>query len=162
MSPQISPDQLVHDYLAAVDRALSTLTALPAERRGELLYGVRDRIAAQRAALTAPDGGGVHAILDRLGDPATVAAALVAAARTRPGGSGASTVPAHTVAALTTPTLVVSALTAPTLGAPIITAPGEPTGRRWGPLTWAWLVLAAVAVLLLCVAGIGALLSHGR
>lgn len=66
-----SSDQLVFGYLDAAERAL---TGVPEDRRRELLRDLSDHIAAERAALDPPTEAGVRAILDRLGDPATVAA----------------------------------------------------------------------------------------
>jgi uncharacterized membrane protein len=68
-SPDIF-DQLVRDYLNAVEQALA---GLPEARRGELLGDLRDHIAVERAALDMPTEAAIRAILDRLGDPATLA-----------------------------------------------------------------------------------------
>jgi uncharacterized membrane protein len=64
-------DQLVRSYLHAVEHALADL---PEDRRRELLGDLSDHIAAERAALDPPTEAAVRAILDRLGDPATLAA----------------------------------------------------------------------------------------
>jgi HAAS domain-containing protein len=69
-TPSDQLDQLVVSYLEAVAREL---TGLPASRRAELLGDLRDHIAAERATLDPPTETGVRDILDRLGDPATLA-----------------------------------------------------------------------------------------
>ena len=66
-------DDLVNDYLRAVEQAL---TDVPASRRDELLADLSQHIAAKRAELT-PDRETeveVRSILELLGDPADVAA----------------------------------------------------------------------------------------
>lgn len=65
-------DQVVRGYLDAVEHALADL---PEHHRRELLRDLRDHIDAERAALDPPTEAGVRAIFDRLGDPATLAAA---------------------------------------------------------------------------------------
>jgi uncharacterized membrane protein len=70
-TPPGTLDGLVVSYLDAVGQAL---TGLPEDRREELLADLRDHIAAERAALDSPSEAAVRAILDRLGDPATLAA----------------------------------------------------------------------------------------
>jgi hypothetical protein len=65
-------DQLVAEYLGRLDAALRDL---PAARREELLEQVREHIATARAELG--DGASeaeIRTLLDRLGDPATIAA----------------------------------------------------------------------------------------
>ena len=57
--------------LDSVDRALGGLSA---DRRRELLSDLSDHIAVERGALQPPTEAGLRAILDRLGDPATIAA----------------------------------------------------------------------------------------
>ena len=69
-TPSDRLDQLVAGYLEAVAREL---TGLPASRRAELLGDLRDHIVAERAVLDPPTEAGVRDILDRLGDPATLA-----------------------------------------------------------------------------------------
>src|SRR5262245_10778943 len=65
-------DQLVAGYLARLDAALSDL---PAARREELLEQVREHIATARAELGDEAGEAqIRTLLDRLGDPATIAA----------------------------------------------------------------------------------------
>ncbi|MBL7495800.1 hypothetical protein I6A84_38515 [Frankia sp. CNm7] len=64
-------DRLVVSYLDSVDRAL---TGVPEVHRAELLSDLSDHIAAERAALDVPNEAALRAILDRLGDPATLAA----------------------------------------------------------------------------------------
>jgi uncharacterized membrane protein len=63
-------DRLVHDYLQAVERAAADLSE---PRRRELIEDLNEHIAAERAALDAPTETDIRAILDRLGDPATLA-----------------------------------------------------------------------------------------
>jgi uncharacterized membrane protein len=69
--PPETPDQLVRSYLHAVEHALADV---PEDRRRELLGDLSDHIAAERAALDSPSEAAVRAILDRLGEPATIAA----------------------------------------------------------------------------------------
>jgi hypothetical protein len=64
-------DQLVRDYLQAVERAAVDLSDA---RRRELIQDLSEHIAAERAALDAPTEADVRAILGRLGDPAILAA----------------------------------------------------------------------------------------
>lgn len=64
---------IVEGYLARLELALAGSD--PA-RRAELLEDVRAHIAEARAALTEETDAALLAILDRLGDPATVAAGL--------------------------------------------------------------------------------------
>ena len=65
-------DQLVAGYLARLDAALRDL---PAARREELLEQVREHIATARAELGDEAGEAeIRTLLDRLGDPATIAA----------------------------------------------------------------------------------------
>jgi uncharacterized membrane protein len=68
MSPN---DPLVGEYLDAVTRATADL---PADRRADLLADLREHIAAARAELVPETEAGVRTILDRLGDPAGIAA----------------------------------------------------------------------------------------
>jgi hypothetical protein len=63
-------DQLVNDYLRTVERAAADLSE---PRRRELVEDLSEHIAAERAGLDAPTEADVRAILDRLGDPATLA-----------------------------------------------------------------------------------------
>jgi HAAS domain-containing protein len=71
ITPPDTLDGLVQSYLHSVDRALGSMSA---DRRQELLGDLSDHIAAELAALQPPTEAGLRAILDRLGDPATVAA----------------------------------------------------------------------------------------
>jgi uncharacterized membrane protein len=64
-------DPLVGEYLDAVTRATADL---PADRRADLLADLREHIAAARAELVPETEAGVRTILDRLGDPAGIAA----------------------------------------------------------------------------------------
>jgi uncharacterized membrane protein len=75
-------DQLVADYLRRLTTAAS---ALPADRRAELIEEITAHIAEARAAGPASQGGspGVPDILERLGDPVRI---VQAAAEPFPGG----------------------------------------------------------------------------
>jgi hypothetical protein len=64
-------DALVLRYLQDLEGELGDL---PANRRQELLEEVGEHIAAARAALAPETGAGVRTMLDRLGDPADIAA----------------------------------------------------------------------------------------
>jgi len=64
-------DQLVDDWVSAVRRASADL---PAEQRDDLLADLREHVAAARAELRPETEADVRTILDRLGDPATIAA----------------------------------------------------------------------------------------
>jgi uncharacterized membrane protein len=65
---QSAVDRLVEDYLEAVARACADL---PIDVRTELLSDLREHIAAQRSHPTEAD---IRTILDRLGEPAAIAA----------------------------------------------------------------------------------------
>jgi len=62
---------LVAEYLDALAQATADL---PPDRRGELLADLREHIAAARAELHTETEAAVRTILDRLGDPRTIAA----------------------------------------------------------------------------------------
>ena len=64
-------DRLVDDWLARVEQAAADL---PDHRRAELLADLREHITVARADLTTETEAGVRTILERLGDPATIAA----------------------------------------------------------------------------------------
>jgi hypothetical protein len=64
-------DILVHRYLRDLEAQLHDL---PANRRRELLDEVGEHIAAARAALDPETEAGVRTVLERLGDPADIAA----------------------------------------------------------------------------------------
>jgi HAAS len=64
-------DRLVEDYLGAVSYACRDL---PPERRDDLIGDLREHIAAARAVLYQPTEAAVRTILDRLGEPAAIAA----------------------------------------------------------------------------------------
>ncbi|MCL6561992.1 MAG: hypothetical protein K6U87_03180 [Firmicutes bacterium] len=64
-------EALVAEYLAALDAAL---TDVPAARRRQILEDVRQHLEAARASLPPDDEAGIRAVLDRLGDPAAIAA----------------------------------------------------------------------------------------
>jgi hypothetical protein len=65
-------DELVADYLA---RLAAAATALPPDRRAELLTEIREHIDAARVAGAAADEPAVRTLLDRLGEPAEIVAA---------------------------------------------------------------------------------------
>lgn len=64
-------DKLVAEYL---DRARAAAAGLDPARREELLEDLREHIAAARAELSPETEAGVRTILERLGDPAAIAA----------------------------------------------------------------------------------------
>jgi hypothetical protein len=142
MSSPLAPDQLVRDYLAAVDRALA---GLPEQRRRAALDDLSGRIAASRG----PAGDATRAVLDRLGDPDSVAAEIwrreAHGSDARPAGRAE----AHRT--LTTPTAPWPAITSPTLDAPIVAALDNRMGRRSGPVVWASVTVGVVALVLIGV-----------
>jgi hypothetical protein len=128
-TPSDRLDQLVASYLEAVAREL---TGLPASRRAELLGDLRDHIAAERAVLDPPTEAGVREILDRLGDPATLAYEARLAEDMPP---------------------------APAPPAPPVWAPAPPPApvqKRRGPGPVGWIVIALVSMALICVATVAA------
>ncbi len=64
-------DRLVEDYLGAVSYACRDL---PPERRDDLISDLREHVAAARTVLYQPTEAAVRTILDRLGEPAAIAA----------------------------------------------------------------------------------------
>jgi uncharacterized membrane protein len=85
-----TPDKLVDDYLERLDRALA---GIPRVRRTEVCEEIAAHIAEARSTLDAEDEAAVRTLLDRLGDPADIAAEAAerpapAAAPARPRGSG--------------------------------------------------------------------------
>ena len=64
-------DELVRDYLA---RLQSALAVLPADRREEIYGEVASHIDEQRGALNDESDADVHNLLERVGDPAVLAA----------------------------------------------------------------------------------------
>lgn len=64
-------DQLVDDYLK---RLRKELAGLPRERRRELEQEISEHIAEARATLSAQNEAEVRTLLDRIGDPADIAA----------------------------------------------------------------------------------------
>jgi uncharacterized membrane protein len=64
-------DTLVDRYLKDLD---AELQGLPASQRQEILDEVGEHVAAARAAMGADTEAGVRAVLERLGDPADIAA----------------------------------------------------------------------------------------
>ena len=68
---QTRGDALVAEYL---DRVRAAASGLGPGRREELIQDLREHIATARAELTTETEEGIRAILDRLGDPAAIAA----------------------------------------------------------------------------------------
>lgn len=64
-------DRMVGEYLDAVRRAI---VDLPADRRDDLLTDLSEHIATARAELAPETEAGVRDILERLGDPVSIAA----------------------------------------------------------------------------------------
>jgi uncharacterized membrane protein len=64
-------DQMVDDYLRRLD---AELRALPQARRSEVLDEISDHIAEARAGLDVSDEAAIRNLLDRVGDPAEIAA----------------------------------------------------------------------------------------
>ncbi|MGH3154697.1 MAG: HAAS signaling domain-containing protein [Streptosporangiaceae bacterium] len=64
-------DKLIRDYLAQLDAALQ---GVDASRRQEILAGVHAHIEEGRASLDPDDAVSVRTLLDRVGDPAAIAA----------------------------------------------------------------------------------------
>jgi hypothetical protein len=64
-------DKLVDDYLK---RLRKELTGLPRERRRELEQEISEHIAEARASLSAQNEAEIRTLLDRIGDPADIAA----------------------------------------------------------------------------------------
>lgn len=66
-----TPDQLVGEY---VKRLRRELTGLPRERRRELEQEISEHIAEARASLSAQNEAEIRTLLDRIGEPADIAA----------------------------------------------------------------------------------------
>jgi uncharacterized membrane protein len=64
-------DQLVDDYLKRLRRELADL---PRERRRELEQEISEHVAQARATLSAQNEAEIRTLLDRIGDPADIAA----------------------------------------------------------------------------------------
>src|SRR5688500_13185981 len=64
-------DKLVDDYLK---RLRKELAGLPGERRRELEQEISEHIAEARASLSAQNEAEIRTLLDRIGDPADIAA----------------------------------------------------------------------------------------
>jgi uncharacterized membrane protein len=64
-------DALVYHYLTDLE---AELRGLPANRRRELLEEVGEHISAARATLDPETEAGIRTVLERLGDPADIAA----------------------------------------------------------------------------------------
>jgi uncharacterized membrane protein len=69
--PEPAPDRIVEQWLAEVERAAADL---PADQRAELVGDLREHISVARGDLSPETGAGVRTILERLGDPAVIAA----------------------------------------------------------------------------------------
>ena len=72
MTSATHADQLVHEYLGRLDTALM---GVPAARREEILEEISNHIADERSQLHDDSDAAVLNLLDRVGDPAEVAAA---------------------------------------------------------------------------------------
>ena len=79
----ISADNAIQDYLRLLERAAADL---PGDRRQDLLMGIREHIAAARAAGVASDEAEVRTLLDRLGEPCDIVAAACEDDRVTGGG----------------------------------------------------------------------------
>ena len=77
----VTADALVQDYL---DRLEGELAAVPRARRREILREIEDHIAAARAEGEGVTEAELRTLLDRLGDPAAIAAEAREDARERP------------------------------------------------------------------------------
>ncbi|HET9142187.1 HAAS signaling domain-containing protein [Actinophytocola sp.] len=64
-------DHIVEDYLGAVSYACRDL---PPDQRADLVGDLREHIAAARTVLYQPTEAAIRTILDRLGEPAAIAA----------------------------------------------------------------------------------------
>jgi len=83
-------DAIVEDYLRRITAAAADL---PADRRDELVAGIREHIEAARSSGQVPDEASLRDLLDRLGDPEEI----VATAREDAGpavGAASTAVPA--------------------------------------------------------------------
>jgi uncharacterized membrane protein len=78
---QTRGDALVAEYL---DRVRAAAVGLDPGRREELIQDLREHIAAARAELSTETEADVRAILDRLGDPAAIAAEAAIGEPVRP------------------------------------------------------------------------------
>jgi len=148
-----TPDELdtvVNSYLSDVERAL---TGVPGIRRIELLADLRDHIAAERATLDPQTGAGIRAILDRLGDPDTLAAEVRLDVTPL-----SPTAEAGPPSAAPRPALTAGA---PLWPAPEPSAPPVRPARRMGPLGWILIAFATIVVVCLLIPALGLLaLAH--
>ncbi|HEY7004138.1 MAG TPA: hypothetical protein VH281_07635 [Gaiellaceae bacterium] len=76
-----SADELINDYL---DRLEAELASFPPSRRRELVQEISAHIAEARASLELEDEVSVRNLLDRIGDPAEIAAEAGAAPAPEP------------------------------------------------------------------------------
>ena len=142
-----TPDELdtvVNSYLSDVERAL---TGVPGIRRIELLADLRDHIAAERATLDPQTGAGIRAILDRLGDPDTLAAEVRLDVTPL-----SPTAEAGPPSAAPRPALTAGA---PLWPAPAPSAPPVRPARRMGPLGWILIAVATIVVVCLLIPALG-------
>jgi hypothetical protein len=97
-------DALIHRYLQHLE---SQLQDLPTNRRQELLDEVQEHIAAARADLEPETEAGVRTMLERLGDPAEIAAEARerSGVQARPAGPGTPWLEIVTVVLLVIPFL---------------------------------------------------------
>lgn len=80
-----SADELVQQYLRGLERELR---GLPRSRRSELLEEVREHIAAALAEMKSPSAADVRTLLERMGDPAEIAAEAGSRIAHRPARAG--------------------------------------------------------------------------
>jgi uncharacterized membrane protein len=89
----MSTDKLVEDYL---DRLELELADFPSARRRELVQEISEHIAEARAALESESEADIRNLLDRMGDPADIAAEARGAPE-EPANAEAAAPPAATV-----------------------------------------------------------------
>jgi uncharacterized membrane protein len=78
-------DKLVEDYLKRLN---AELRGVPRARRRELAEEISDHIAEARAGLETEDEAGIRTLLDRLGEPAEIAAEATERLVARPSTAG--------------------------------------------------------------------------
>lgn len=78
-------DKLVEDYLKRLN---AELRGVPRARRRELAEEISDHIAEARAGLETEDEAGIRTLLDRLGEPAEIAAEATERFGPRPSKAG--------------------------------------------------------------------------
>jgi len=77
-------DELINEYL---DRLEEELAEFPSSRRRELVQEISDHIAEARASLESDDEASIRNLLERMGDPADIAAEARGAIEQSPGGT---------------------------------------------------------------------------